>query len=363
MSKRTKRSSVSPRPIALLFGGTGFVGRHLSPALRALGFDVRVTTRDLQLAQAPLGSTLVEVDETSRESMTNAMRGVRTVFYLVHQTGDADYIAKETELAVRTRNCAAEAGVRSIVYLGGVAPDSLASDHLAARLETGRILRAGTVPCVELRAAMILGCGSASFELARELISMMPILPITTWTEFASAPVSIDDVALALAWAALLDAPQSVWLDVHGGEIVTHRTMLTEVAKELHQRRVSLSVPFVSIGFAARVAGFISNQPAALVEELMRGLGSDLLPQRGAFDAMAQSLACSREDVRPIALRMAVRLALAESDRECASRPSLTTRKRIAARVRELLHTRPSFDQIDPSFWLETPAHAPTSMD
>ena len=339
------------------------MGRHLSPALRALGFEVRVTTRDLKLAHAPLGSTLIEVDQTSRASMTAAMRGVRTLFYLVHQTGDEGYIEKEVELAVRIRNCAAEAGVRSIVYLGGVAPESLASDHLAARLETGRILREGTVPTVELRAAMILGCGSASFELARELISMMPILPITSWTEFASAPVSIDDIALALAWAALLDAPKSVWLDVHGGEIVTHRAMLTEVATALHQRRRSLSVPFVSIGFAARVAGFISSQPAALVEELMRGLGSDLLPQRGAFDAMAQSLACSQEAVRPIAIHMAIQLALAEGDRVCDSRPSLTTRKRIAARIRHLLHTRPSFDQIDPAFWQETTPNAPTPMD
>jgi uncharacterized protein YbjT (DUF2867 family) len=352
-----------PKPVALPFGGTGFVGRHLSPALRSLGFDVRVTTRDLQLAEAPLGSTLVQVDETSSDSMRAAMRGVRTLFYLVHQTGEAGYIAKESELALRTRDCAAEANMRSIVYLGGVAPESLASDHLAARLETGRILREGKVPTVELRAAMILGCGSASFELTRELVSIMPILPITTWTEFASAPVSIDDVALALAWAALLEAPESVWLDVHGGEIVTHRAMLNEVANALHQRRPALSVPFVSIGFAARVAGFISSQPAALVEALMRGLGSDLLPQRGAFDAMAQSLGCSNEDVRPISVRMAVRMALAEGDRVCASRPSLTTRKRIAARVRQVLHTRPNFDQIDQTFWQEATPDASAPLD
>ena len=87
----------------MLLGGTGFVGRHLSPALRALGIEVRVTTRDEHAADAPLGAALVEVDETSESSLTRAMQGVRTLFYLVHQTGEPDYVAKESELAERVR--------------------------------------------------------------------------------------------------------------------------------------------------------------------------------------------------------------------------------------------------------------------
>lgn len=327
---------------ALLLGGTGFVGRHLSPALRSLDWGVRVASRDPERTQRPIGADVVAIDMRSQRSFVDAMHDVDTIFYLVHQTGDDGYAARELELAEMVASAAHEASVRSIVYLGGVAPDGIGSAHLRARLETGHLLREAFVPTTELRAAMVVGAGSASFELARELIESLPILPSTWWTNLRSSPVAIDDVVLALCWAAARPPHHSTWFDVHGPSLVRHADMLGELARALRSPRPEVALPFVSPSFAARVACFFSRQPSSLIRELVQGLAFELPPQRSVFPRMEDSLGLEPGSLEPISLPRAVRLALGECTRaRSIERPSPRARRRISLRVRSVLGRAP----------------------
>lgn len=209
-----------PAPTVLVVGGTGFVGRHLFPALTEAGYQVRLTSRAPSdaLDRHP-GHTWVELDLDRPSTLRGALAGCRAAVYLAHGLRTAgDLEGREAEAARSFARAAADVGLERIVYLGGVAPTGRATPHLAARLATGRILRSGPVPTVELRAGMIVGAGSEGFRITRDLAARLPAMLLPRWLESRQQPVALADVLVALRTALELPEAGPVVYDVPGPE-------------------------------------------------------------------------------------------------------------------------------------------------
>src|SRR5690606_3580916 len=171
----------------------------------------------------------VRCDVRSPASLVPAFEGIACVYYLVHGMGEAghDFAAVDRASAEAVARVAADSGVERIVYLGGVEPRGAASEHLASRLEVGRILRAGKVEAVELRASMIVGNGSASWQILRDLAVRLPFMLLPRWLESASCPIALADVVTALLDARRIPLPggESAWFDIPGPEVLRARDM------------------------------------------------------------------------------------------------------------------------------------------
>lgn len=265
----------------LVLGATGFVGKRLVPALTGAGHLVRATTRRLEGKAPEAGVEWVECDVANAEQLARTMANVDALFFLVHRMGGGhhDYAAEEERAATAVARAAAEAGVRRIVYLGGVAPDFEASPHLASRLRVGEILRAGPVPAVELRASMIIGNGSASWQIVRDLAMRLPAMLLPSWTESRTRPVAIEDVVVALTGALKIPLPESAWFDIPGPDTVSGRDMLTIVAS-LNGRTVpSIPVPLLSVSLSSWWLKLVTRADFTLARELVLGFKGDLLPK------------------------------------------------------------------------------------
>jgi uncharacterized protein YbjT (DUF2867 family) len=273
----------------LVTGATGFIGRALVPALVARGFDVRATTRDLGRAAPRPGVTWVRADVLDETSMRDALSGVEAAYYLVHSMSarSADYGPRDRAAAETFAALAAEAGLARVVYLGGVAPRANPSKHLASRLEVGEILRAGRVPTIELRASMVIGRGSASWQVVRDLAMRLPAMVLPTWLRSRTRPVAIEDVVAALV--AALDVPieGSAWFDLPGPDTLSGREILEHVAAIEGRRVPIVSVPVLSARLSAAWLRLVTHADYALARELVHGLVDVLLPRDERFWELA----------------------------------------------------------------------------
>src|SRR4030095_11128480 len=159
------------------------------------------------------------------------LEGCDTVYYLVHSLGRADFRETDRRCAHNVAEGAAAPGCRRIIYLGGVSPRGRASEHLASRLEVGELLRAGSVLAVELRASMIIGNGSASWRILRDLAARLPFMVFPRWLDSKTCPIALPDVITALLDARDLPITESAWFDIPGPEALSAREMLETVAK------------------------------------------------------------------------------------------------------------------------------------
>ncbi len=264
----------------LLTGATGFVGHHLYPELRAAGHEVLLATRDVERArrEAPDRSWLY-CDVTRPESVRAALEGCDAAYYLVHSVAaSADYPAREARAAEAFRDAAAEAGVSRLVYLGGVAPRGRASRHLRSRLRCGELLRRGAVPVFELRAAMIIGAGSASWTVVHDLARRLPAMVLPRWMRNHSWPVAIEDVVFALVNVLALPNQRAGWYDAPGPERLSHREILQRVAAHLGKHPPMVGVPFLSPRLSSYWLALVTDVELGLARELVAGLRSDLDP-------------------------------------------------------------------------------------
>ncbi len=272
----------SARPV-LVTGATGFVGRALVPALRRAGLPVRATSRRPPPRDGS-GVEWVTADLGRPADLPRALDGVAAAYFLVHgmASGADDYAEEERRAASAFAREAERAGVARIVYLGGVAPRGKPSRHLASRLAVGEVLVAGRVPALELRASMIVGAGSASWRVVRDLALRLPAMLLPSWAESRTSPVAIDDVVAALVAALDLPLREGLSLDLPGAEVLPVRAILERVAALRGRALPWVRAPLPAPGVSSLWLKLVSDADWNVVRELVLGLEHDLLPRDGA---------------------------------------------------------------------------------
>lgn len=287
----------------LVTGATGYVGGRLVPRLLGPQRRVRVLVRDPgRVAGRPWADAVEALrgDPVSGEGLERALSGVDTAYYLVHSMGGGpDFAALDREAARRFGAAARAAGVRLVVYLGGLLPASSASEHLRSRAEVGAIL-AAAVPTTELRAGPIVGSGSASFEMVRYLTERLPLMLAPSWIDNEVQPIAIRDVLSYLVLAA--DRPALGTVDI-GADRLTFRRMVETYAELRGLRRAVWAVPALLPTLAARWIGAITPIPNALAVPIVQGMIQPLVADLGRARA-------AFPEVRPLDYRTAVALAL-----------------------------------------------------
>jgi uncharacterized protein YbjT (DUF2867 family) len=268
------------RPV-LLTGATGFVGRALWPALAAAGYAVRGATRDVAGARARWpGRAWVPADLETGAGVAGARAGGGAAFYLVHGMSRpaAAFRAREAAAARRFAAAAAAAGTERVVYLGGLAPAGAPSEHLRSRLEVGEVLRGGAVPTLELRASMIVGAGSASWQVVRDLAARLPAMVLPRWLRSRTQPVAVDDAVAALVAGLTLPLDRSAAFDLPGPQTLTGRAILEETADALGLRRPRVvEVPLLSPWLSSQWVRLVTRADWPVARELVLGLTSDLV--------------------------------------------------------------------------------------
>ncbi|WP_189210742.1 DUF2867 domain-containing protein [Actinokineospora fastidiosa] len=255
----------------LVLGARGYVGTLLTPALRAAGHAVRTMSRS-----QPPGPDAVRGDVADGAALDRAMSDVDVVYHLVHSMDRADYAAVDADIARGVAAAAARAGVRQIVYLGGPSPvDQPMSEHLASRTEVGEVFLAGPVPALVLRAAMVVGAGSTSFELLARAARSAPIVLRPSWMDNRSRPIAVRDVLYHLVRAAS-SGPVTMAADIAGPETVTYLELVQRCARIAGLPR-RVPVPVAGIPVAATAAA-VTDLPVPLVRALVESLKHDLVP-------------------------------------------------------------------------------------
>ncbi len=274
----------------LLTGATGFVGNALLPALVDAGFAVRCATRDAgKAAKRWPDRSWVQADVSDRGAVERALAGCDCAFYLVHGMASegVDFRRAETAQAESFLRAAESAGVRRIVYLGGVAGPHDASEHLRSREEVGEVLRSGRVSTVELRASMIIGHGSLSWLIVRDLAARLPLMVLPRWLESRTQPVGIDDVVAALLGAIDVPVEGSAWFDVPGPDVLSGREILERTADVLGVGRpFMIQVPFVTPRLSSHWVRLVTRAEWSVAREIVVGLKDDLLAKDDRFWGM-----------------------------------------------------------------------------
>lgn len=272
----------SARTDILVTGATGFIGRALVSALRARGKTLVATTRrPAESMNAIEGVTWRTCDLLAPDTLPAAVAGVRIAYYLVHSmSGGADHFRQhERRCAQAFVGAAAAAGVERIIYLGGPAPPGRVSEHLKSRLAVGEILRAGPVPAIELRASMVIGRGSASWQIVRDLAVRLPVMVLPRWLRSRTRPVALEDAIDALVAAAELPIERNQWFDIPGPEVLSGRQILERIADVRGRRFLAIEIPALTPRLSSLWLKLVTRTDFGLARELVDGLVADLLPK------------------------------------------------------------------------------------
>jgi uncharacterized protein YbjT (DUF2867 family) len=269
----------------LVTGATGYVGGRLVPALLHAGHDVRALARAPGRARLPGAVDVARGDVVRGEGLEDALRDVDVAYYLVHSMGrgsgpTAEFAARDRRAAENFGRAAAVAGVERVVYLGGLEdPDGAASLHLRSRQEVAEVL-ARHLRTVHVRAAMVIGEGSASFQMLRALVERLPVMVVPRWLDTRTQPVAIDDVVRALvALAALGDPPAEV--ELGGADVLTYREMMQRYARVAGRRPpVVVRVPVLSPGLSSYWVSLVTPVELGLVRPLVEGLTAEMVVRR-----------------------------------------------------------------------------------
>lgn len=270
----------------LVTGATGFVGSHLMETLASAGYSVVGGTRHPARARrSNARGEFVPMDMLDASSVRSALEGCRAAFYLVHGMADhEDYPAIEARHAETFRMAARDAGLERIVYLGGPRPEGEPSPHLRSRLNTGEILRRGPVPALELQASMIIGAGSESFRIVRDLAARLPLMVLPRWLETRTQPIAIRDVTEALCRALSLPLAESRILALPGPEVMSGREILERTARRMGLSPTMVGVPFLSPRLSSYWIQWVTRADGRVASQLVQGLTHDLIaPDQGLW--------------------------------------------------------------------------------
>ncbi|MEZ5098923.1 MAG: SDR family oxidoreductase [Thermoleophilia bacterium] len=298
--------------LILLTGATGYIGGRLLRALEERGERVRCVSRrpELLARRVAAGTEVVEGDVLRPETIGPALAGVHTAYYLVHSMGSSrPFDDADREAARAFADAAREAGVRRIVYLGGLGQGDL-SAHLASRQEVGRVLRESAVPTIEFRASIVIGSGSASFEMIRALVDRLPFMVCPRWVRTRAQPIAIEDV-LAYLLAALDREPAGGELfEIGGADSATYLELMREYARQRGLRRAMLPVPVLTPHLSSLWLGLVTPVYAGIGRKLVDSLRNETL--------VRDDRSLSVFPVRPRGYRDAIARALVNEDREFA---------------------------------------------
>ena len=282
---RVREDSQAPRARdeirCLVTGATGYIGRRLVPRLLGAGVRVRAMARNLdKLAEAGWRDDVevVRGDLTEPKSLTEAFDGADVVYYLVHSMGTSrDFVAEEAQSARNVAEAARRAGVRRLVYLSGLHPEGTElSRHLASRTEVGEILIGSGIETVVLQAGIVIGSGSASFEMIRHLTDRLPAMTTPKWVHNKIQPIAIDDVLHYLAGAATAEVPTSRTWDVGGPDVMEYGEAMQVYAEVAGlRRRLIVVLPFLTPTIASWWVGLVTPIPSGLARPLVESLECD----------------------------------------------------------------------------------------
>ncbi len=255
-----------------IFGATGVVGQALLPLL-ATEHEVVAVSRGAR--DTGDGIRWVEADVASGVGVADALEGAGLAYYLVHSLGARDFERQDREAAGNVSRAAARARVEQIVYLGGLGGDDPdASPHLRSRRETGERLAADGVPVTTLRAAMVVGKGSAAFETILGLVKKLPVMITPSWVSTPTQPIAIDDIVRYLAGVGGNDAAIGEAFDAGGPEVMTYRQMIERIAALLGRRPRIVEVPVLTPALSALWLELVTPVNASVARPLIEGLRS-----------------------------------------------------------------------------------------
>jgi uncharacterized protein YbjT (DUF2867 family) len=259
-------------------GATGYIGGLLCERLCGDGMDVRALARSPGRATdlKRIGCDVRRADVLEPETLASALDGVEVAYYLVHSMGrgsDGDFAARDKAGAENFAAAASAAGVRRIVYLGGLGEGS---KHLASRHATAETLRAGDVPVAYFRAAAVIGAGSESFLTVFYLVRRLPLMITPRWVTTRTQPIAVGDAIAFLAAAADPDAPLDREIQIGGPDVVTYGGMLDELARALGRRPpLRFTVPVLTPGLSSLWIGLVTPVDAGVARPLIEGLSTE----------------------------------------------------------------------------------------
>jgi uncharacterized protein YbjT (DUF2867 family) len=298
-------SQHSSQPTTVVVAGaTGFVGRRLVPALIDAGHRVRAMTRHPERYDGPAEPVRGDVHDPS--SLEATLADADVACYLVHSLDDADFERKDADAARSFGRTAAAAGVRQLVYLGGLGSDEdRLSAHLRSRRDVERLLGEGGVPVTVLRAAIVVGAGGISWELTRQLVKNLPAMVVPRWAATRTQPVAIDDVVRYLVGVVANPAAQGRTFEIGGSDQLSYLEMLQQASEEMAGRRVPiLTAPVLTPRLSSYWISLVTSVDATTGRNLIDSMVNEVLQT----DLSIRDLVPGE----PLSYREAVRRALAE---------------------------------------------------
>ncbi len=294
------------KPRILITGATGYVGGELLKALLAAGYTVRCLARHPEVLKAKElpGVQVVTGDVLDAASLRSALAGIETAYYLVHSMGSSESFEEQDRKAAQNFAAAArEAGVRRILYLGGLGHGAeKLSAHLRSRQEVGEILRSAGVPVVEFRASVVIGSGSLSFEMIRALVERLPVMIAPRWVSVAAQPIAIADLLSYLLAALDLPLDGNRIFEIGGSDQVSYGGLMKEYARQRGLRRLVISVPFLTPRLSSLWLG--------LVTPLYVRVGRKLIDSICHETIVEDHTALTEFQIRPCGYREAIQAAL-----------------------------------------------------
>lgn len=301
-------------PLILLTGASGYVGGRLLKALEAQGYRVRCLARrpEFLRSRVSAATAIVKGDVLDPASLQTAMQGVEAAYYMVHSMGSTGTFEEEDRRAAMNFGAAARAaGVRRIIYLGGLGRGEELSPHLSSRQEVGNLLRASGVPIIELRASIIIGSGSLSFEMIRALVQKLPIMLTPRWTRALSQPIAIEDILAYLVAALDVRDDGAGIFEIGGTEQVSYLDLMKEYARQRGLKRLIIPVPVLTPKLSSLWLGLVTPLYARVGRKLIDSVRHDTVV---TDDRALQVFA-----IRPRGMREVIARALINEDQEFAA--------------------------------------------
>jgi uncharacterized protein YbjT (DUF2867 family) len=297
----------------LLTGATGYVGGRLLRKLEESGRPVRCMVRrpETLSGRATEQTEIVYGDVLEPDCLEEAFAGVTAAYYLVHSmAASGPFAGADRRGAENFAAAARESGVSRIVYLGGLGAEDDLSTHLESRHEVGRILRESGVPTIEFRASVVIGSGSASFEIVRSLVDRSPVLLIPRWVVSRTQPIAVEDVLAYLLAALDLELEESRLFEIGGPDRVAYADLMREYARQAGLRRAVIRVPLATPRVSGLWLSVVTPVYASIGRDLIESLRNDTLVRDGSARELFP--------IRPRGFREAIERALTNEDREFA---------------------------------------------